>query len=54
MAKSTFVKKAQKNIYERGKEVSYVSEKGTKKGQTLTKTDRTVPADELIPACKPL
>lgn len=46
MAKATFVKKAQKNIYERGKEVEYVSEKGKKKGQTLTKTDRTIPADK--------
>jgi len=46
MAKSTFVKKAQKNIYEHGKQVQYVSEKGKKEGQTLTKTDRTIPADK--------
>lgn len=46
MARATFVKKAQKNIYENGKRVEYVSEKGKRKGQTLTKIDRTIPADK--------
>jgi hypothetical protein len=46
MARATLVKKAQKNIYERGKQVQYISKDGKKKGQTLSKTDRTIPADK--------
>lgn len=46
MAKVTFVKAAQKTIYENGKRVEYVSEKGKRKGQTLDKIDRTIPKDE--------
>lgn len=46
MAKLTFVKSAQKNIYEKGKRVEYVSQKGKRKGQTLSKIDRTIPADK--------
>lgn len=46
MAKATFVKSAQKTIYEKGKRVEYVSEKGKRKGQTISKIDRTIPADE--------
>lgn len=43
---ATFVKAAQKNIYKTGKTVEYVSQKGKRAGQTLSKLDRTVPADE--------
>lgn len=46
MARATFVKAAQKNIYENGKHVSYVSEKGKRKGQTLQKLDRTIPKNK--------
>lgn len=46
MAKATFVKSAQKNIYEHGKRVEYVSEKGKRKGETLSKLDRTVPEND--------
>lgn len=46
MASATFVKKAQKNIYENGKEVRYKSKKGKNKGKMLTKLDRTVPANK--------
>lgn len=46
MARATFVKAAQKNIYKTGKRVEYKSEKGKRAGQTLSKTDRTIPADE--------
>lgn len=46
MANATFVKAAQKDIYQRGKYVKYISEKGKKAGQEKTKLDRTIPADE--------
>jgi len=46
MARATFVKKAQKNIYEHGKEIKYVSKKGKHEGDTLTKTDRTIPENK--------
>ena len=46
MARAIYVKAAQKNIYYCGKRVEYTSEKGKRKGQTLTKLDRTIPADE--------
>lgn len=46
MAKATFVKSAQKDIYARGKRVEYKSEKGKRAGQTLSKIDKTIPADE--------
>ena len=46
MAQAHFIKKAQKNIYVNGKYVSYVSKKGKKEGQTLSRLDRTVPKDE--------
>lgn len=46
MAKATFIKAARKPIYQRGKRVEYVSKKGKKEGQTLSKIDRTIPADE--------
>lgn len=46
MAHATFVKKAQKNIYENGKYVKYTSKKGKREGQELSKLDRTIPKDE--------
>lgn len=46
MAKVNFVKSARKPIYQRGKRVEYVSKKGKREGQTLSKIDRTLPADE--------
>lgn len=46
MARATFVKKAQKDIYLVGKIVKYESKKGKRAGQTLSKRDRTIPADE--------
>jgi len=46
MAKASFIKSARKPIYERGKRVEYVSQKGKREGQTLSKIDRTIPADE--------
>jgi gas vesicle protein len=46
MARATFVKSAQKDIYLRGKRVEYVSQKGKRNGQTLSKIDRTIPQDE--------
>lgn len=46
MAKATFVKKAQKDIYGRGKQVQYESKKGKRIGQMITKIDRTIPCDE--------
>lgn len=46
MARATFIKAARKPIYQRGKRVEYVSKKGKKEGQTLSKIDRTIPADE--------
>ena len=35
-----------KPIYQRGRRVEYVSKKGKREGQTLSKIDRTLPADE--------
>ena len=46
MARATFVKSAQKDIYTHGKRVEYISEKGKRIGQTKSKLDRTIPADE--------
>lgn len=46
MARANFVKKAQKDIFTYGKRVEYVSSKGKREGQTLTKTDRTIPRDD--------
>ena len=46
MARANFVKSAQKDIYKRGKQVTYTSEKGKRKGQQKTKLDRTIPADK--------
>lgn len=43
MARATFVKSAQKDIYEKGASVNYESKKGKRAGQTLNKIDRTVP-----------
>ncbi len=49
MARATFVKSAQKDIYTYGKNVKYTSEKGKRKGQELTKLDRTIPKDDKDP-----
>lgn len=46
MAKASFIKAARKPIYQNGKRVEYVSLKGKREGQTLSKIDRTLPADE--------
>lgn len=46
MAKSNYVKKAQKNIYVTGKRRTYTSEKGKRKDQEVSVLDRTIPADE--------
>lgn len=46
MAKATFIKSARKPIYQIGKRVEYVSQRGKREGQTLSKIDRTIPADE--------
>jgi hypothetical protein len=46
MARSNFVKAAQKDIYTFGKHVKYESKKGKRAGQELTKLDRTVPKDK--------
>lgn len=46
MARANYVKAAQKDIYEKGKYVSYTSKKGKRKGQQKTKLDRTIPADK--------
>ena len=46
MARATFVKSARRPIYQRGKMVEYVSKKGKREGQTLSKLDRTIPYDE--------
>ena len=46
MAKATFIKSARKPIYQRGKRVEYVSQRGKREGQTLSKIDRTIPADD--------
>lgn len=49
MARAHYIKAAQKTIYRTGKRVEYVSQKGKRTGQTLTKTDRTIPQDENDP-----
>lgn len=49
MARATFVKSAQKTIYQNGKRVEYVSVKGKREGQTLSKIDRTIPQDDKDP-----
>lgn len=46
MARATFVKSAQKDIYTHGKNVEYKSEKGKKAGQMKTKLDRTIPQNK--------
>lgn len=46
MARSTFVKSAQKDIYENGKYVKYKSLKGKRAGDMKEKLDRTVPKDD--------
>lgn len=46
MARANFVKKAQKNIFNNGKQVQYVSAKGKREGQTLSKIDRTIPIND--------
>ena len=46
MARATFVKKAQKDIYQQGKVVQYESKVGKRAGQILSKLDRTIPSDE--------
>jgi hypothetical protein len=46
MARANFVNKAQKDIFNYGKRVEYVSKKGKRQGQTLSKTDRTIPRDD--------
>jgi hypothetical protein len=46
MARAYFVKKAQKDIFNNGKRVEYVSPRGKKEGQTLSKIDRTIPRDD--------
>lgn len=43
MARAHFVSRANKDIYENGKTVSYKSKKGKNKGQMLSKLDRTIP-----------
>ena len=46
MARANFVNKAQKDIFNYGKRVEYVSAKGKREGQTLSKTDKTIPRDD--------
>lgn len=46
MARATFVEAAKKPIYKHGKRVEYVSKRGKREGQTLSKIDRNQPADE--------
>lgn len=46
MAKATLIKSARKPIYMIGKKVEYVSKRGKREGQTLTKIDRTIPAND--------
>lgn len=49
MARATFVKSAQKNIYRNGKYVTYTSKRGKGKGNVVGKYDRTIPADKKDP-----
>lgn len=46
MAKANFIESAKKPIYKRGKRIEYVSKRGKRAGQTLSKIDRNQPADE--------
>ena len=46
MARATLVKEAKKPIYLHGKRVEYVSKRGKRAGQTLSKIDRNQPHDE--------
>lgn len=46
MARANFIKSARKSIYMNGKRVEYISKKGKREGQTLSKIDRTIPRDE--------
>ena len=46
MARAQFVEKAKKSIYKHGKRVEYLSQRGKRAGQTLTKLDRSKPEDE--------
>lgn len=46
MAKATFVEAAKKPIYKHGKRVEYVSQRGKRAGQTLSKIDRNQPQDD--------
>lgn len=48
-AKAVYVKKAQKNIYVNGKAINYVSVKGKRSGETLTRIDKTTPANSKDP-----
>ena len=45
MARAIYIEAAKKPIYKRGKQVEYVSKRGKRAGQTLTKLDRSQPAD---------
>lgn len=45
MARAIYVEAAKKPIYKRGKRVEYISKRGKRAGQTLTKLDRSQPAD---------
>ena len=46
MAKANFIEIAKKPIYKRGKSIEYVSKRGKRAGQTLSKIDRNQPANE--------
>ena len=46
MAKANFIEIAKKPIYKRGKRIEYVSKRGKRAGQTLSKIDRNQPANE--------
>ena len=46
MAKADFIESAKKPIYKRGKRIEYVSKRGKRAGQTLSKIDRNQLADE--------
>ena len=46
MAKANFIESAKKPIYKRGKRIEYVSKRGKRTSQILSKIDRNQPADE--------
>ena len=46
MAKANFIESAKKPIYKRGKSIEYVSKRGKRASQTLSKIDRNQPANE--------